>query len=83
MGFPEVGGKVIFIYFGFENPIHTNTGSDIGLVWSFNTCKEWADDPGPKTVYEKLYGPGSWLQLMDEWKDIYADYNSEIRSFVK
>ena len=67
----------------FESPLHTNTGGDIGLIWSFNTYKEWADDPGPKAAYEKLNGPGSWLQLMDEWKDIYVDYNSEIRSFVR
>ena len=66
-----------------ENPIHTTNGADIGLVWSFNTYKEWENDPGPKVAYEKLYGTGSWKQAMDEWRDIYVDYNAEVRSFVR
>jgi len=74
-------GKGSFIV--FENPLHSANGTDVGLVWSFNTYKEWTDDPGPKAAYEKLYGTGSWQHMMDEWKDIYVDYNAEIRSFVR
>jgi hypothetical protein len=67
----------------FDNPLHTANGADVGLIWSFNTYKEWADDPGPKAAYEKLYGAGSWQQMIAEWRDIYVDYNAEIRSFVR
>ena len=67
----------------YENPLHTPNGPDVGLIWSFNTYKEWSDDPGPKAAYEKLYGAGSWQQILDEWKDIYVDYSAEIRSFVR
>jgi hypothetical protein len=67
----------------FENPLHTTNSADVALVWSFNTYKDWEEDPGPKAAYEKLYGAGSWQHMMDEWKDIYVDYNAEIRSFVR
>jgi hypothetical protein len=67
----------------FENPLHSANSADVGLVWSFNTYKEWADDPGPKAAYEKLYGAGSWQHMLDEWKDILVDYNAEIRSIVR
>lgn len=67
----------------FDNPLHTTNGPDVGLIWSFNTYKEWADDPGPKASYEKIYGAGSWEHLINEWRDINVDYNAEIRSFVR
>jgi hypothetical protein len=67
----------------FDNPLHTTNSPDVGLIWSFNTYKEWADDPGPKAAYEKIYGAGSWQLMMNEWRDILVDYNAEIRSFVK
>jgi hypothetical protein len=66
-----------------ENALHNSNSGDIGLIWSFNTYKEWADDPGPRAAYEKLYGAGSWQNMVDEWRDIYVDYNDEIRSFVR
>jgi hypothetical protein len=34
-------------------------------------------------AYEKLYGAGSWRNMIDEWHDITKDYNSELRSIVK
>jgi hypothetical protein len=52
-------------------------------LWSFNTYKEWSDDPGPKEAYEKMYGAGSWQNMLDEWREVNTSYNSEIRSFVK
>jgi hypothetical protein len=67
----------------FDNPLHTANAPDVGLIWSFNTYKEWADDPGPKAAYEKANGAGSWQLMLNEWKDILVDYNTEIRSFVK
>ena len=67
----------------FDNPLHTANGADVGLVWSFNTYKQWEEDPGPMMAYEKLYGAGSWQHMMDEWRDIYVDYTGEIRSFVR
>ena len=67
----------------FDAALHTAKGGDVCIIWSFNTYKEWEEDPGPKAAYEKLYGAGSWQQMIDEWKDVYVDYNSEIRSFVR
>jgi hypothetical protein len=67
----------------YESALHTSDGPDVGLIWSFNTFKEWSDDPGPKAAYEKLYGAGTWQQLIDEWRDVYVDYTAEIRSFVR
>jgi len=66
-----------------ESPLHSANGPDVVLIWSFNTYKDWEEDPGPKESYEKLYGTGSWQHMIDEWKDVYADYNAEIRSFVR
>jgi len=66
-----------------ENPLHSDKTGDVALIWSFNTYKEWGDDPGPKAAYEKLYGPGTWQQMITEWRDIYTEYTSELRSFVR
>jgi hypothetical protein len=63
--------------------LHQANGPDVGLVWSFDSYKEWNDDMGLQAAVEKLYGKGSWQNLMDEWMDILVDYNSEIRSLVK
>ena len=53
------------------------------MLWSFNSYDEWSKDMGAKKAYEKLYGEGSWQNMLDEWLDVSVDYNSEIRSFVK
>jgi hypothetical protein len=66
-----------------ENNVHTTGGADVALVWSFNSFDEWQKDNGPMEGYEKIYGKGSWQQLMDDWKDMIVDYNSEIRSIIK
>ncbi len=74
-------GKGSFVV--LDNPLHTANSADVILIWSFNSYKEWEEDPGPKAGYEKLYGAGSWQHAMDEWKDVYVDYNAEVRSFVR
>jgi hypothetical protein len=74
-------GKGSFVV--LENPLHSSNGADIALIWSFNTYKEWDEDPGTRAAYEKLYGTGSWQSMIEEWRDIYSDYNAEIRSFVR
>lgn len=78
--YESLGTTAFIIY---ESPLHNSNGQDIGLLWSFNTYKEWADDPGPKAAYEKIYGEGSWQNMMKEWRDVCIDYTDEIRSFVK
>ena len=66
-----------------NNVIHTSTGPDLAIVWSFNTYDEWSKDMGAKKAYEKLYGEGSWQNMLKEWQDIIVDYNVEIRNMVK
>ena len=67
----------------FDKPLHTSKTGDVGILWSFNTYAEWAKDTGTKKAYEKLFGDGSWQQMLDEWNDIVVDYNAEIRSYVR
>lgn len=67
----------------YNNPLHTTKTGDVGMLWSFNSYAEWSKDSGTKKAFEKLYGEGSWQQMMNEWNDIVVDYNGEIRSFVK
>jgi hypothetical protein len=67
----------------FNNPLHSKDGADVGIVWSFNSFDEWSKDMGAKKAFEKLYGDGSWQNMLDEWMDVNVDYNAEIRSFVK
>jgi hypothetical protein len=89
--FKELAGRLKKVYesLGKEpfvvlnTPLHSANGPDVGLLWSFNTYKEWSDDPGPKEAYEKMYGAGSWQNMLDEWREVNTSYNSEIRSFVK
>jgi hypothetical protein len=65
-----------------NNALHTKGGSDVAFIWSFNSYSDWFKDDGTKAAYEKMYGEGSWQTLLDEWKDIVVDYNSEIRSNI-
>jgi hypothetical protein len=67
----------------FSNVFHTTNGPDVSLVWGFNSYDEWSKDMGAMKAYEKLYGPGSWQDMLKEWQDIIVDYNVEIRSLVK
>lgn len=59
-----------------DNPLHTIKTGDVGLLRSFNTYSEWSKDLGTIKAYEKLYGDGSWQQLLVEWRDIVVDYNA-------
>lgn len=77
----ESMGNVSFLV--YNNPIHTSNNADVALLWSFDTYASWAEDPGPKAAFEKLFGQGSWQNMLDEWMDITVDYNAEIRSIVK
>jgi hypothetical protein len=65
-----------------RNTIHTPNGTDVAIIWSFDTYGEWFKDTGPKTAYEKMYGEGTWQTMIDEWMDMIVDYSSEIRSNV-
>jgi len=67
----------------FNNVIHSPNSPDVALVWGFNSYDEWSKDMGVMTAYEKLYGTGSWQNMLKEWQDIIVDYNVEIRSLVK
>lgn len=66
-----------------DNPLHTSGTGDVGMLRSFNTFSEWSKDSGIIKAYEKLYGAGNWQQLLSEWRDVVADYNSELRSMKK
>ncbi len=72
-----------FAFVVYNNPLHTTNGADVGLIWSFNSYAEWSKDPGAKQAYEKIYGAGSWQNMLDEWLGVTVDYNAEIRSFVR
>jgi hypothetical protein len=65
-----------------NNVLHTSGGTDVAIIWSFNSYGEWFKDYGPKVAYEKMYGEGTWQIMIDEWKDMIVDYNSEIRSNI-
>jgi len=67
----------------FKNPLHNSKTGAIGIIWSFNTYDEWSKDAGAEKAYEKLFGDGSWQQMLDEWEDIVVDFNAEIRSYVR
>ncbi|MCY1636607.1 MULTISPECIES: hypothetical protein [Marinifilum] len=66
----------------FNNPLHTPGGADVGLVWNFDSYDAWSQDIGFMKAYEKLYGKGTWQNMIDEWFDIMLDYNAELRSIV-
>lgn len=77
----EAAGKTAFLI--YNNPLHTGDNADVALLWSFNSYDEWSKDPGVKDSYEKLYGAGSWQNMVNEWMDITVDYKSEIRKIIK
>ena len=65
-----------------ENNLHFKDGPDVCLIWSFNSYGDWQKDPGPKVAYEKLYGEGSWQNMLDDWMGMIEGYDSEIRSNI-
>ncbi len=67
----------------YNNVIHTANGPDVALIWSFNSWDEWSKDPGAKAAYEKLFGTGSWQNMLDEWMAVSESYDAEIRSFIR
>jgi hypothetical protein len=67
----------------YNNVFHTTGGSDVALVCGFNSYDEWSKDMGAMKAFEKLYGTGSWQNMLKEWNEIVVDYNVEIRSLVK
>ena len=77
--YESMGSEAFLI---FTNPIHTSRNNDVAILWSFNSFGEWAKDSGTKSAYEKIYGEGSWQHMLDDWKDMTVDYNSEIRSII-
>jgi hypothetical protein len=74
-------GKGSFLI--YNNAIHTANGYDVVMIWSFNSYAEWSKNPGIKAAYEKLYGTGSWQNMVDEWMAVSEKYDTEIRSFLK
>jgi len=67
----------------FDNPVHSPNSPDVAIVWNFNNYAEWSKDMGTMAAFEKLYGQGSWQNMIKEWLDITKDYSSELRSIVK
>jgi hypothetical protein len=78
--YESMGTSAFIVY---NNPLHTTNGADVALIWNFNSFDEWSKDSGVKAAFEKLYGSGSWQNMLDEWLAVSVDYNAEIRSFVK
>jgi hypothetical protein len=77
----EAVGTMSFVV--LENQIHQTNGSDVGLAWSFNSFKEWSEDAGMMAAFEKIYGQGTWQNMLNEWRDIVVDYDVEIRKILK
>jgi hypothetical protein len=77
----ETVGTTAFII--YNNPLHSSSGADVGILWSFNSYNEWSKDPGVKEAYEKLFGANSWQNMLDEWLAVTVDYDAEIRSFLR
>jgi hypothetical protein len=77
----EALGTMSFLV--LDNQVHVSGGPDVAFVWSFNSYKEWSDDPGLVAAYEKINGKGTWQTMMTEWNDIIVDYDSEIRQILK
>ena len=78
--YESLGSGAFIIY---NNVIHTANGPDVAIIWSFNSWDEWSKDPGAKAAYEKLYGAGSWQNMLDEWNAVNESYDAEVRSFLR
>jgi hypothetical protein len=76
----ESMGNTAFLV--MDNQLHEQKGTDVALIWSFNSYSDWQKDPGPKAAYEKAYGEGTWDLMIRDWMDIINGYTSEIRSNV-
>ena len=78
--YESMGNRAFLI---FDNAVHSSNSPDVAIVWSFNKFEDLDGDWGTKEAYEKLYGEGTWQNLMDEWSDIHNDYDMELRTMIK
>jgi hypothetical protein len=78
--YESMGTNAFLIY---NNALHTANSPDLAIIWSFNSYDEWSKDPGAKSAYEKIYGAGSWQNMIDEWMAVSESYDAEIRSFIR
>ncbi len=61
-----------------------NDGRDVALSWPIENWAEFDnDDWEMKTEFDKMYGEGSWDDLLEEWKDAVNMRVSELWRIVK
>ncbi|MCB8994819.1 MAG: hypothetical protein H6538_04345 [Bacteroidales bacterium] len=77
----ETMGNTSFLV--YNNPIHTAKQGDVALLWSFKSYADWAADHGTMEAFQKIYGPQSWQNMLDEWQDMVDSYDTEVRSILK
>jgi len=65
-----------------ENALHSPEGPDVAILWAFNSYGDYFKDDGTKKAYEKMYGDGSWQNMLDDWKGMIVDFTTEYRSVV-
>lgn len=54
----------------YDNQFNAGDGREVCLIWGFSKWTELNDDADIKNSYEEIYGKGSWVKAMDEWRTI-------------
>ncbi len=64
-----------------NNEVRSSNSPDVAMIWPFENYTEWDEEGDSLTdAYEKIYGDGSWVAFMDEWRSIVDSIDQEVRT---
>ncbi|NMM47823.1 hypothetical protein [Marinigracilibium pacificum] len=77
--FAKMGNRSFLV---FNNAINRKGGPDAGIVWGYNNFADLERDSKVSETFNEIYGDGSWMNFIEEWKAFVIDIDEEHRSKV-
>lgn len=74
--FEKMGNRSMLV---FESEVSRKGGPDVGLVWGYDKFADLERDSNLVDAYQEIHGQGSWINFLDEWRDIVEDVDMEHR----
>lgn len=74
--FEKMGDRSMLV---FESEVSRKGGPDAGLVWGYDKFSDLEKDSNLVNAYEEVHGKGSWINFLNEWRDIVEDIDMEHR----
>lgn len=62
----------------WDNKFYENNGRDVALQWHKADFASLDSDFNMKKEYEKMYGEGTWQQVLEEWEEVVVDMKAQM-----